>query len=119
MSLLVNAFKRGESGEIVILEPNYQSEELAGPEGFRNTFYGGQTARNFGLRLLPVLTDKDLYVEGADIDLLQAEVEVVLQNIEHFVGEAGAEAETLRFRMENIMSAIAKARAANGGVVLW
>ena len=62
MSLLVNVYtrRRWQDG----LEPNDHSEELAGFEVFRKTCYGGQTARSLGLRLLPVLADVDLYVEG-------------------------------------------------------
>jgi len=119
MSLLVNAYTRGDGGEMVILEPKDHSEELAGFEVFRKTFYGGQSARSLGLRLLPVLADADLYVEGPDLDALQSEAEVVLQNIDHFVDEAGAEAETLRFRVQNIVNATVRARTANGGVVVW
>jgi hypothetical protein len=119
MSLLVNAYTRGDGGEMVILESNDPSEELAGFEVFRKTFYGGQTARSLGLRLLPVLADADLYVEGRDLDVLQAEAELVLQNVDRFADEAAASPEMLRFRMQNILNAVARAQAANGGVVVW
>jgi hypothetical protein len=119
MSLLVNAYTRGDGGEMVILEPNDHSEELAGFEVFRKTFYGGQTARSLGLRLLPILADADLYVEGRDLEILQAESKLVVQNIYRFVEEAAAETERLRFYMQNILNAIARARTVNGGVVVW
>ena len=119
MSLLVNAYTRDNGGEMVILEPNDHSEELAGFEVFRKTFYGGQTARSLGLRLLPVLAETDLYAEGQDLDVLQAEAELVLQNVDRFVDEAEAAAETLRFRVQNILNATMRARAENGGVVVW
>src|SRR5262249_53109324 len=129
MSLLVNAYTRGDGGEMVILEPNDHSEELAGFEVFRKTFYGGQTARSLVLRLLPVLADADLYVEAPELNDLQAEAEVMLQNIDRFVDEAGAEAEMLRFRVQNIVNAIVRARhkrlkpawdiALEDGVLTW
>ena len=115
MSLLVNAYTRGDGGEMVILEPNDHSEELAGFEVFRKTFYGGQTARALGLRLLPVLAETDLYAEGQDLDVLQAEAELVLHNVDRFIYEAEATAETLKFRVQNILNATMRARAANGG----
>src|SRR5262249_42497493 len=119
MSLLVNVYTRSDVGEIVILEPNDHSEELAGFEVFRKTFYGGQTARRFGLRLLPVLAEGDLYVEGRDLEVLQTEAELVLQNIDRFIDEAVAEVETLRFRVQNIRNAALRARTVNGGVIVW
>jgi hypothetical protein len=118
MTLLVNVYTRGDDGSTSLLESAH-SEKLAGFESFRTTFYGGQTARTLGLRLFPTLADTDLYVEGEDLKILQAEAELVLQNIADFAKEANAEAETLRFRIKNILNAVMRAQEVNGGVVVW
>ena len=119
MSLLVNAFRRGDKGEMIFLDPSDHSQELAGFESFRTTFYGSQTARNFGLRLLPSLAEADLYVEGRELASLREEAELVLQNINLFTDEAAADWEVLDLRIKNILGAIDRARQANGGVVIW
>jgi hypothetical protein len=59
MSLLVNVFTRDEAGKMVILDADDHSQELAGFEVFRTTFYGGSMALSLGLRLLPSLAAGD------------------------------------------------------------
>lgn len=116
MSLLVNAYTRDEAGQTSFIEPNDQSYTLAGPESFRTTFYGGQTARSLGLRLLPSLAVEDLYVEGQDLSTLRVEAQILLQNIDQFTVE---NAETMQFRVRNILNAVELAQNAKGGVVIW
>ncbi len=119
MSLLVNAYKRDEAGKVVFLDVEDHSQELAGFETFRKTFYGGQPARSLGLRLLPSLGEGDLYCEGEDLPKLRQEADIILQNIELFTEEAAADSEVLQFRILNILAAIQRAQHANGGVVIW
>jgi hypothetical protein len=119
MSLLVNAYTRDDRGEMSFLDPNDHSQELAGFEAFRKTFYGSQTARSLGLRLLPSLVEADLYVEGNDLANLHDEARLVLGNIGLFAEEAAADIEVLKVRVQNILDAIERAQKANGGVVIW
>jgi hypothetical protein len=119
MSLLVNAYLRDKTGKMVFLDPDDGSEELAGFEVYRKTFYGGAAAQSLGLRLLVSLRETDLYAEGEDLRRLQNEAHLVAQNIQLFVTEAGANAESLMSRMRNILSAIGRAQKVNGGVVIW
>jgi hypothetical protein len=116
MTLLVNVYRYEESGEMIILEPNNHSEELAGFESYRNTFYGSQVAKSLGLQLLPTLANTNLYVESQDLINLQLEAELILQNMFLFIG---IDAETIQFRIHNILKAIAQAREIGGGVVIW
>lgn len=119
MSLIVNAYKRSDNGEMIFLDPSDRSQELAGFEVYRTTFYGGQTARSLGLQLLVTLAETDLYVEGSELAALKDEAELVLHNIVLFTDEAAADSECLAFRMRNIIDAIERAQQANGGVVIW
>jgi hypothetical protein len=119
VSLLVNAYKRDEAGKIVFLDPDDGSHELAGFESFRHSFYGGQAARALGLRLLSSLATCDLYVEGDELLLLQTEVQCVMEKIDLFTSEANKDHERLDFYIQNILDAIARARNAQGGVVIW
>jgi hypothetical protein len=69
--------------------------------------------------LLPALADMDLYVEGQQLEILRAEAELILQNIDQFVEEAGAASETLRFRIQNVLKAALRAIESKSGVVIW
>ena len=95
------------------------SQELAGFESYRQKLFGSAAAQSLGLRLLPTLTNCDLYAEGADVARLLAEAELALANIELFVPEAGASAENLRTRFQNIANACREATNSGGGVVIW
>jgi hypothetical protein len=119
MSLLVNVYIRDEEGQMVFLDPKDHSEELAGFESYRKTFYGGQAARSLGLRLLPLLAEQDLHVAGDDLTKLENELKLVLENITTFTEQAVASSDDLRFRVQNILRAVQRAREARGSVVIW
>jgi hypothetical protein len=119
MSLSVNVFTRDETGKIIIHDAHDQSQELAGFEVFRKTFYGGPMALSLGLSLLPVLAERDLYVEGDDLGRLQEEAKLVLRNVVSFARAAAADSEVLRLRAQNILDATERAKKAGGGVVIW
>jgi hypothetical protein len=119
MSLSVHAYVRNGSGKMEILAPEDHSQTLAGFETYRKTFYGGQVARSLGLRLLSSLAEADLYCEGEELLNLRHEASVVLRNINVLAEEAGAESESMQFRVRNILAAIERAQSAQGGVVIW
>ena len=119
MTLSVHAYQRNEAGEMEFIEPSDGSQDLAGFESFRKTFYGGSIARSLGLRLLPSLAESNVIAEGNDLVTLQNEATIILRNLEHFVPEAKAEVETLRFRVKNILGAVDRAQQVHGGVVIW
>ena len=119
MSLLVNAYTRGPDGRMEVIEPEDHAQELAGFESYRQRLYGSRAARSLGLQLLPTLDGSDVYAEGEEIEQLRAEAELALANIELFVAEVEATAESLRPRFENIVAAARRAAALGGGVVIW
>jgi hypothetical protein len=119
MSLLVNAYTRDTDGRMEFIEPEDHAQELAGFESYRQRLYGSRAARSLGLQLLPTLDGGDVYVEGEAVEQLRAEAELALANIDLFVAEAEATAESLRHRFENIIAATRRAASVGGGVVIW
>ena len=114
MSLLVNTYTRGPDGRMEIIEPEDHAQELAGFESYRQRLYGSQAARSLGLQLLPTLDGSDVYAKGEEVERLRAEAELALANIEMFVAEAEATAESLRPRFENIIAATGRAASVGG-----
>jgi hypothetical protein len=119
MSLLVDVYRDNAVGEMEFLDPQDPAKEIAGLEVFRETFYGGHAARSLGLRLLPSLAERDLYVKGDGLTTLQNEAILVLENISLFRDQAGADIEFLRSRIRNILAAVERAQQEGGGVVIW
>ena len=119
MGLLVDAFRQNSLGEMEFLDPHDPSMESAGLETDRATFYGGEAARSLGLRLLPLLVERDLCVEGEDLRRLKDEAIVVLANVIRFVDQAHADVDCLRGQIQNILAAIERAQQEGGGVVIW
>ena len=119
MSLLVQVFIRDKSEQLTILDAESSGENLAGFENCRKTVYGGDTAKSLGLVLLPLLREQDIYVEGADLDVLQSDSGIILQNIELFAQESKLETTYIRKRVENIIDTITHAKKVGGGVVIW
>jgi hypothetical protein len=119
MSLLVDAYRQNAAGEMEFLDLDDPSKEYAGLEVHRVTFYGGQAAQALGLRLLPSLAERDLYVEGEHLTTLKDEANLVLANISLFMEQARADVESLRSRIQNILFAVERAQQERGGVVIW
>jgi hypothetical protein len=120
MTLSVNVFQTNEAGAMMaIVEPDSHPEELAGFESWRKTVYGSRASQSLGLRILPGLATGDVYTTGSELERLGDEIELTLSNLRLFAEESGADAETLRFRLENIKQAVRKAIRIRGGVVIW
>lgn len=120
MSLIVQAYRRDPTGAIVDLDisPTPPHNDLAGFERWRTTVWGNESARALGLVLLPRLAREDLYVEGAKLGDLQAEVELMIDHARTIVGTEPSAIEGLIFRARNILEAIRLARAVEGGVYI-
>jgi hypothetical protein len=118
MKLVVYLYTRNAAGEIELLHLKDRSRELAGLEVDRKRFYGGQAAHSLGLRLFPTLVERDLFAEGEDLMALEGEARLVLANISRFTEQAGADGETLRLRIQNILDGIDQARQTGAGVAI-
>lgn len=119
MTLSVHAYTRKEDGGMEFIEPAESFQDMAGFESFRTEFYGSKAARVLGLTLLPALANADLYLSPEELPTLEAETQLILQNVDQFTEEAGKDSERLSFYLHNILNAISLAKQANGHVVIW
>lgn len=119
MSLLVDVYRQNATGEMELLGPNDLVEEQAGLEAYRGTIYGGRVARLLNLRLLPLLAERDLHVEGDELATLKSEADLVLANIGMFANQVCADVDSLRSHLKNILAAIRRAQQEGGGVLIW
>lgn len=119
MTLLVNVYVMDEAGEMVEQEPKKASEEMAGFEVYRTTFYGSDLAKRLGLTLLPTLVVGNIYAEGKQINQLKAEAEVMLREAAAFAEQVGRDADHVEFYADNIRKACIRARKMQGRVVIW
>jgi hypothetical protein len=116
MSRLVHAYVRGPAGEMVFLD-GPPGSDLAGP---RTTVYGAPCVIALGARMLPLLISQDVYAETrAELDALDADCALVLDNLVYVATSVGREPAFIEARLRNITSAIERARAADGCVVIW
>ena len=116
MTLLTHAYVWSPDGARADLteEPCPPRTDLAGPESWRQKVYGAPVTRALGLQLLPTLKSQDIHAEGADLDLLEREVRVLLANTARWPQVA---LDSLRARLLNILEAVRLARTVpRGGV---
>jgi cell division protein FtsB len=59
-----------------------------------------------------------VYAEGADLDLLETEVQILLANRDRLAQATGYAADYIESRCRNFLRAIAQARALCGGVYI-
>jgi len=120
MTLLVQPYRRGPNGELLSLDvtPSPPHNELAGFEASRRELWGAPVMHRLGLRLLPSLAEQDLYVEGEQLDQLEAELETILASIPKLASATHYGEDFIRFRVGNIAEAVRLARAAGGGVYI-
>jgi hypothetical protein len=126
MTLMVRPYRirrrhkrvRGRASKRPKLAPHRIGDECAGFERSRNDLWGHESAGLLGLVLLPSLAQSDLYAEGTALDALEAEVQTLLTNLDRFSGATGYSADYIESRCRNILRAIAKARAIDGGVYI-
>jgi hypothetical protein len=117
MTLTVTPYKRLGDGSIVWIDLPEPGADLAGVESTRHTFWGSATAQRLGLVLTPLLRDRDIWAEGADLTRLEHEITILLDHLDAFVGEQ----EYWQFRLANIQTAIRLARSipdGQGGVYI-
>jgi hypothetical protein len=140
MSLIVYAYKRDRATRKMSdldAKPTPPRNELAGFESWRQSVYGSPTARSLNLVLLVSLgQNQDVYAEGADLDRLKSEVEILLANvntiapggkdqqgnqiINAFALQGGVRVpadheSAIRFRLENILEALRLAKEVTNG----
>jgi hypothetical protein len=111
MTLSVTAYRLHPDGSRTELP---LPSNLAGFESTRADYYGAEAHQGLGLLLLPQLKNGDLHVRGADLAVLQADVELLLRNL-----PPDREGEYWRNRLDNIKAAVEAAmRYGDAGLVV-
>lgn len=117
MSLIVSAYKRLPDGSVEWLDVADHSNDLAGFESSRRTFWGSDTVKALGLSLLPTLASSDIWAEGADLVLLESEIDTLSSHLDLFPDQQ----EYWRVRLANVKTAIQSAKrlsAGQGGIYI-
>ncbi|MGW0770317.1 hypothetical protein [Streptomyces sp. NPDC002676] len=125
MSLLVDVFVREPDGELRILDVPDEVYQSGGFESWRTTVWGSEFVRSLGARLLPVLADRDLYVEHEQVPDLLREVALLRDNLDAVA--AGTERPRtlqehrggIECRLGIIEAGAHKALEIGGGVLIW
>ena len=83
----------------------------------RRDLWGHAEMESLGIRMLIELREYDLLVDcKEDFDTLAQDAHLILSNINLIARETKYDEEFIRFRIQNLLDAIAKAREVNGGV---
>jgi hypothetical protein len=117
MSLIVCPYKRLADGSVEWLNVAEHGSELAGFESTRQTFWGSDTTKALGLLLLPMLASADIWAEGADLDLLETEIDILCSHLDLFPDQQ----EYWQIRLANVRKAVQSAkqlRDGQGGVYI-
>jgi hypothetical protein len=119
MSLIVGTFRRDpQTGRIDEDRAESNGHQLAGFESWRHTVWGSEAARRRGATFLPQLASGDLYVDRPELALFAKECRRLLDDVDGFAAEVGANPDDLAFRLKNFLRAVTRAAPQVGGVVI-
>ena len=119
MSLSVHAYILDENDKMVYYDTRDSSETLAGFEVYRTEVYGSELAERLGFKVLPTLASGDIYAQGQEVNQLKAEAEIIMREALAFAEQFKNDAETIKYRADNIRKACIRARKMQGRVVVW
>jgi hypothetical protein len=119
MSLLVSTFTYDDNGGHDFLEDPDYGDTLAGFESTRTNLWGSDAMRALGARFFPRLDGADLYVEREDMDDFLAECEAIRPHLDRLARQGHYDPDYVARRFDNIVTAALRARAENGGIVIW
>jgi hypothetical protein len=119
VSLSVMIYRRADGSAMDEVEGVLRSD-LAGFERWRKTVYGSPILVSRGATQLPQLANSDLYLESLDdLEAAAADCRLILANLDEVALHAGTEAETVAYRVNNILTAVDFARDNGVCVVVW
>jgi len=119
MSLSVEVYTTDDNGEMVLHDPKDYSETLAGFESYRTEVYGSELAKRLGFKVLPTLASNNIYAKGQEVNKLKTEAETIMREASAFAEQFNNDAETIKYRADNIRKACIRARKMQGNVVIW
>lgn len=120
MSLIVTTYRRDSLTQAFIYDsyPKEFGRDLAGPESWRYKLWGTTAVINLGAKFLPQLAESDLYVENEDLAAFEDECKMLLNSVDVFAAQIESAPDSIKWRLENFLWAIAKARATSGGIYI-
>ncbi|MFI9723857.1 hypothetical protein ACIHFE_30075 [Streptomyces sp. NPDC052396] len=119
MSLNVHTFVYGADGGHDLLEDPEYSDTLAGFESTRTRLWGSEAIRALGSRFFPRLDGGNLYVEREEIDDFLTECEAIRPHLDRLAEQGGYDADYITARFDNVVAAAQRAKAEDGGIVVW
>ncbi|MET9610575.1 hypothetical protein ABZZ17_36785 [Streptomyces sp. NPDC006512] len=119
MTLLVHTFVYDADGGHDLLEDPEYGDTLAGFESTRTRLWGSEAIRALGARFFPRLDGCDLRVEREELDDFLAECEALRPHLGHLAEQGGYDADYVTQRFDNIVTAALRAKAVDGGILVW
>ena len=108
-----------EDGKMIFYDSEDSSEPLAGFEVYRTEVYGSELAKRLGFKVLPTLASNNIYAKGQEVNKLKTEAETIMREASAFAEQFNNDAETIKYRADNIRKACIRARKMQGNVVIW
>lgn len=112
------------AGRSVVKTPPGTSTAV-GAEQFRYRLWGSPAARRLGAVLLPQLADitvenrGNLQIPPAQLDAFARECELLTGSVEQLSAATGLDSDRILGYLANMRSAVERARAIEGGVIIW
>jgi hypothetical protein len=101
------------------IETKNTGDQLAGPEDARQELWGSEVIKELDLKLLPKLQTDNLFCDGSDLDMLEQEILLVKAKADLIASRVRFDSWTILAIAKNILKAIQRAKAIDGGVVIW
>ena len=125
MSLTVEVFVREPDGKLRILDVPDDVYHSGGFESWRTTVWGSEPVRSLGARFLPVLAERDLYVEAGQVAEFLGEVGLLHTQLDEIADGTvrprtiEEHREGIEIRLRIIEESARKALEIGGGVLIW
>ncbi|MCZ7375180.1 hypothetical protein [Micromonospora sp. WMMC250] len=112
------------AGRGVVDDPP-DSSTAFGPEGARHKLWGSTAVRQLGATFLPRLADitvenrGNLQILPGQLHAFEQECVVLAENVAHLSVATGYDADRILHYLANVRSAVERAKAVRGGVIIW
>ncbi|MHA4947263.1 hypothetical protein ACX27O_08080 [Micromonospora sp. SD19] len=112
------------AGRQVVEDPPGTSTAV-GAEAFRHSLWGSAVTRQLGATFLPQLADVtvenrgNLQVFPGQLDAFDQECVRLAENVELLAAATGYDAERILRYLANVRDAVQRARAVQGGIIIW
>lgn len=122
MSLIVYPYIRNNhDGKMIDIEESIKPpfNDLFGLEIWRNSVWGSKIFEKLGCNILVSLRINDIYAEGKELEILEAELMHIKMDLKNLTDKLKADEKSVEFRIGNALEAIRVAKKyPNGGVCI-